>query len=170
MNRQGPIVIQGCGSSSIYDRVGIIFPMLILPRRSFSMSGSLLLGVWGRDHCLALTVASGQYMCWRVGWVSRFWMELLNSKWYLVGSAMLPFSIWRVNLLLVSSMISSFLGPSAAFIVWFRKFQKSQAMSHSFLMRDYIYIFPEVFSPSDWRWRFWISAHLFSRSPMRAFS
>ena len=163
-------MVQCGGYLSICDRVGISLTMVILPRRSLYVSGILLLEAWGRKHRLALTVASGQYMRWQVGWVSRFWMELLNSKWYLVGSAMLPFSIWRVNLLLVSSMIYSFLGPSAAFIVWFRKFQKSQAMSHSFLMRDYIYIFPEVFSPSDWRWRFWISAHLFSRSPMRAFS
>ena len=83
---------------------------------------------------------------------------------------MLPFLRLQVTLLLMSSVIFSFLGPSVACRAWFRKFQKSQETSHSFLMSKEIHIFPGLFAPCDFRWRFWVSDQLFARISMRACS
>ena len=164
------IVVWSCGSLLICDRFGISIPMLILQRRSLSMPGSLLMGGWVRRHCLAMALAYSQDSCWRIGRVSILWKEVWNRKWHWVRIPMLPFLRWWVTLLLMSSIISSFLVTYVAYRVWFRKFHNSQVTSHSFLMSKEIHIFPEFFSPSGWRWRFWISAHLFARIPMRACS
>ena len=75
---------------------------------------------------------------------------------------MLPFSRWRVPLLLIIYIISSFLGPSVAWRVWFQKLQNYQSISFIFLMRKKIYIFPEIFDPRYSRWRFCTSAQLFA--------
>ena len=144
--------------------------MVILLRSISSMSGSLLLDMWGRKHILALDVSVHQDSCWRIEQLIKVCMEVWNRNWHWVGRPILPFSRWWVTLLLVSYIISSFLGPSVAWRVWFRKLHKSQEISHSFLMSEEIHIFTKVYTPIYWRWRFWISAQLFSRSPMRAFS
>ena len=73
---QVPIVVHSSGSSSIFDRVGISLPVVILPRSSSSVSRNITLEVWGRKHSLALVVFSIQDMRFWVGWVSRVWIEV----------------------------------------------------------------------------------------------
>ena len=73
---RGPIVVWSCGSLSIYDREGISIPMVIIPRRSSYMSGILLLGALGREHCLALAVTASQNRCWRIRKVHRVCVDV----------------------------------------------------------------------------------------------
>ena len=167
---RGTIIVQSCRSSLIYDRVGISLPLVVLLRSSFSMSSIILLGVWGGKHLIAMVVSVIQDRRWWIGHVRKLWMEVWNRKLHRIVIPMLPFSRLQVTLLLTSSIISIFTGPSVAWRVWFRKFQKSQSTSHSFLMITQIHIFPDVFAPSDWRLKFWISFQLFTRSHMRACS
>ena len=61
---------------SIFGRVGISLSMVILMRSISSVSGSLLLDVWGRKHILALEVSVHQDRCWRIGQVSKVCMEM----------------------------------------------------------------------------------------------
>ena len=45
-------------SSLICDRFGISIPMVILPRSSLSVSGSILMEMWGWKYSLAMVVAA----------------------------------------------------------------------------------------------------------------
>ena len=69
-------MVHSGGSSSIFDRVNISLPMVILPRSRLSVSRNVLLEGWGRKHCLALAVVAIQDMSFRIGWVSRVWIEV----------------------------------------------------------------------------------------------
>ena len=64
------------GSLSVCDRVGISITMVIIPRRSLSVSGSIFLEAWVRNHCLELVVAASQDMHVRIGWAIRVCMEV----------------------------------------------------------------------------------------------
>ena len=51
-------------------------PMVIIPKSSLSVSGSLLVEAWGWKHCLELVVAAIQNRhCW-IGRVIRVRMEV----------------------------------------------------------------------------------------------
>ena len=52
------MVVQSYGDSSVWERAGISFPMMILPRRISSESGSLILDYGRSDNHLALEVAA----------------------------------------------------------------------------------------------------------------
>ena len=132
------------------------------------MYGSIIMNVWRWNHFLLLVLAARQDMRWRIGWMSKVWMEVWKRKWHQVGRLILTFFRCQFTLLLMSSRISSFMVPPVAWRVWSWKFQKSQATSHKFLMSVEIHILSEAFVLSDWRWRFLISAQLLSRSSIRA--
>ena len=95
------------------------------------------------------------------------WIDVCNIKWQRGGIPVVPFLRWRVTLLFMRSSIYSFMGTSVAWRAWFWKFRTSHAVSHIYLMRDYIHLFSMVFAPSDWRCWFWISAQEAEMSPVR---
>ena len=73
---QYPIVVWSGGSVSVCDRFEISLSMVIIPRRSSSVSGSLLLEAWVRKHRLALVVADNQDRHFQIRRVIRVWMEV----------------------------------------------------------------------------------------------
>ena len=64
-------MVKSCGASSMWERAGINIPMVILPRRSFSASGRLLIYDVHSEHLLALEVSDIQERRWGTGQSSR---------------------------------------------------------------------------------------------------
>ena len=138
------------------------------------MSGSIILwvvvwgGAGGQAHSLALEVDAIHERNWRTGRVCKVWIYVWNRNWRWEGSPVLHLFIQRVTFLSIISNISIFLGLPVTWRVSFQKLQKSQAVSQSFLIREYIHLLPVVFTPRNWRCMFLILAQDPAFSPVRA--
>ena len=92
-----------------------------------------------------------------VGWACKQVVSVfLKRKQHLCRGPVMPLRILQLIIVSMQAIISVFVGPSVACIVWLLQFQMSQYVPHTVFIKEQTHLWIVILAPGYFRQRLWM--------------